>query len=803
MTNDNLASAYRERIRGDKTENLEKAIKYSQNALVIYTQTNFPHRWANTQNDLASAYIFRFKGDEAENLDKAIEHYQNVLVINTQIDFPHEWAMTNSNLSAAYSNRIRGDRTENLEKAIECSENALTIHTQTDFPYEWAMTNNNLALAYINRIRGDRAENLERAIECCQNALTIHTQTDLPVDCLRTSKNLGDLHFTQGNWELAIQTYQKAISAIEIIRNWATNDLRRQEILAESMDVYEKMIQACINNGQLDLAIETTERSRARHLVDLMASNDLYQGGDIPETVREYLEQYEHLQERINLLRSSTQKSDNRELATSETRWRSQEILATEIAEINQLETEKQDIWQQLRRLDPILAGQQQVDPISFTQIQQLIDNNSTAILCCYSTWQDTYIFILYQDKPPQVHTCKDQKINTLHGEFLGNNWLNPYLQDFSTWLNNMPQVLAELAQRLQLDELIAKHLQGIEELIIIPHLWLHQTPFAALPVNSIPSAPIKEVSISLTSSERGANNRDNRKPQGSCPRKPPDIPENQQYLGDLFRLRILPSCQILNYCHQRPSLNGQTTMGIVANASGDLPYTAYECETLTNKYQVEPSKRLQGHQATVREYRQIASQVPILHSSHHGSANSANPLESALILSDRNLSLGELLTPGWRKDLQNLSDVYLNNCETNFSINEITDDLLSIATGFLCAGARSVVSTLWSVDDCASALLAIFYYEFRDTGASRPRALQQAQQKLRNLTGQQLQAEYLEQLTSNLQQQHQQAITHQDLDIAEKIQRQIEQTLPKHCQTAYPFASPFYWAGFISQGLV
>jgi hypothetical protein len=42
------------------------------------------------------------------------------------------------------------------------------------------------------------------------------------------------------------------------------------------MDVYEKMIQACINNGQLDLAIETTERSRARHLVDLMASNDLY-----------------------------------------------------------------------------------------------------------------------------------------------------------------------------------------------------------------------------------------------------------------------------------------------------------------------------------------------------------------------------------------------------------------------------------------------------------------------------------------------------------------------------------------------
>jgi CHAT domain-containing protein len=301
----------------------------------------------------------------------------------------------------------------------------------------------------------------------------------------------------------------------------------------------------------------------------------------------------------------------------------------------------------------------------------------------------------------------------------------------------------------------------------------------------------------------------------GGKPKTIPEfIPKQKQYLGDLFRLRILPSCQILNYCHQRPSLNEQTTMGIVENATGDLPYTTYECETIATQYLVEPSQRLQQSRATKSEYRQIASKVPILHSSHHGSANPENPLESALILSDGNLSLGELLTPGWRKDLQNLNDVYLNNCETNFSINKITDDLLSIATGFLCAGARSVVSTLWSVDDCASALLAIFYYEFRHDGSSRPRALQQAQQKLRNLTGTQLQTEYLEQLKSNLTEQYEQAIDQaeatQDSEeadkyrqLAAKIRRQIEHTLPRHCQSDYPFASPFYWAGFISQGLV
>ena len=101
-----------------------------------------------------------------------------------------------------------------------------------------------------------------------------------------------------------------------------------------------------------------------------MASNDLYQGGDIPEEVQEYLEKYEHLQERINLLRSSSQAGDNQELATSGTRWGSSEVLSAEIEEINQLEVKKQQIWQQLRRLDPILAGQQQLDPISFTWVK-------------------------------------------------------------------------------------------------------------------------------------------------------------------------------------------------------------------------------------------------------------------------------------------------------------------------------------------------------------------------------------------------------------------------------------------------
>ncbi|WP_317112298.1 CHAT domain-containing protein [Chroococcidiopsis sp. SAG 2025] len=67
------------------------------------------------------------------------------------------------------------------------------------------------------------------------------------------------------------------------------------------------------------------------------------------------------------------------------------------------------------------------------------------------------------------------------------------------------------------------------------------------------------------------------------------------------------------------------------------------------------------------------------------------------------------------------------------------TDDVLTLATGFLCAGARSVISTLWSVDDLATAIFSILYHQNRHQrhgNMNRPQALQQAQQTLRVMTG-------------------------------------------------------------------
>lgn len=175
-------------------------------------------------------------------------------------------------------------------------------------------------------------------------------------------------------------------------------------------------------------------------------------------------------------------------------------------------------------------------------------------------------------------------------------------------------------------------------------------------------------------------------------------------------------------------------------------------------------------------------------------------------------------MTPGFR--LPNLSDVFLSCCETNLSVVGISDDILSLSTGFLCAGARSVVSTLWAVDDLATALFSISYYRYRRQGKSRSEALQKAQNDLRKLRLAKVQAnlesefklvnEARQAARDKLKRADISSVTYQQLEeavrnlttISDSIHNFQTKRLPLYGQQEYPFADPFYWAGFICSGL-
>ena len=54
---------------------------------------------------------------------------------------------------------------------------------------------------------------------------------------------------------------------------------------------------------------------------------------------------------------------------------------------------------------------------------------------------------------------------------------------------------------------------------------------------------------------------------------------------------------------------------------------------------------------------------------------------------------------------------------------------MASIARGFSLAGCRSSLTSLWSVDDCATSKMMEFYYDALGSGVSKDVAIQQAKE--------------------------------------------------------------------------
>jgi len=290
-----------------------------------------------------------------------------------------------------------------------------------------------------------------------------------------------------------------------------------------------------------------------------------------------------------------------------------------------------------------VLAGQIQVEALTFEQIQNLIDRPITAVLSIFTTNTDTYIFVVRHNQLT-LHTCPEQGLGTFQN-WIAENWSKPYVKDTDQWKSQLPIVLENLAQGLQIRELIEENLQDIEELIIVPHLFLHQIPFAALPI------------------------------------------DDGEYLSDRFLIRYIPSCQILQFCQNRPTVPEPLIYGIVENATDDLPCAGFEGAQLSELFGISDEHRLKGsQQATVENFRQLAKAVNMLHCSHHATSRLDDPLHSELLLANGSITLGQLLTPGWR--LPQLSDVFLSCCETHLGTPTTTDDILTLATGLSLCGS-------------------------------------------------------------------------------------------------------------------
>lgn len=190
-TFNNLASLYLRRRRGDREENLARAITYGEKALALRSRQDDPRAWAQTVHNLALAWARRFAGDRAENLETAIGLFRSALEVRTREASPWDWADTIDALGSAFADRVQGRRADNLDQAIHCHEQALTVRRRRLAPDAWTESQINRALAYLDQRRDEGGTNIERSIRISRRVLEVLRREDRPFEWALATVNLG------------------------------------------------------------------------------------------------------------------------------------------------------------------------------------------------------------------------------------------------------------------------------------------------------------------------------------------------------------------------------------------------------------------------------------------------------------------------------------------------------------------------------------------------------------------------------------------------------------------------------------
>ena len=204
---------------------------------------------------------------------------------------------------------------------------------------------------------------------------------------------------------------------------------------------------------------------------------------------------------------------------------------------------------------------------------------------------------------------------------------------------------------------------------------------------------------------------------------------DGREYVIDRYRLRQLPSASIMPYLRGTRAGKTGTLLAFgnpdLGDRRYDLAHAQTEAQAITKV--VSGARALVRREATETAFKQQGGNYAYVHFASHGEFNADSPLNSALLLAkdkanDGTLTVGELYSMRLNADL-----VTLSACETGLGKIANGDDVVGLTRGFLYAGSRSIVASLWKVDDEATAYLMTRFYSALK-GTSKREALRLAQ---------------------------------------------------------------------------
>ncbi len=199
---------------------------------------------------------------------------------------------------------------------------------------------------------------------------------------------------------------------------------------------------------------------------------------------------------------------------------------------------------------------------------------------------------------------------------------------------------------------------------------------------------------------------------------------DGERHLMDRFPISYAPSANIYRLCgHERfPAEDAPLIVGVGGRR---MPHIASEVEAIRSV--LPNAKTLLGSEATVDRVIETMTGASLIHIAAHAAFCPDRAMFSSMELHDGHLNVFDL-------DVLHTSArlVTLSGCGTGLNRIVRGDELLGLFRGFLCAGATSVLMSLWDVHDRTTSDLMKSFYRHLASGKSGTESLRLAMAHVR-----------------------------------------------------------------------
>jgi CHAT domain-containing protein len=380
--------------------------------------------------------------------------------------------------------------------------------------------------------------------------------------------------------------------------------------------------------------------------------------------------------------------------------------------ELSRAEEQLENLVAEIRRVNPRYAALRYPEPLSLEETRTLLGQD--AALLAYSTTREHVVaFLVTADTLLARRLAESPEVIAARVR----NYVDVIGEDGDGW--------REIGRRLYA-ELVAPVREGIgprvTRLVVVPDGALHELPFETLPVDAgegaRPRFLLEEFTISYAPSATVLS-------ELAEPGRVFDAPERAD--------AMILADPALDAPGPEPA-SDRLVRALYEDERLDIsPVPATRVEAAAISRFVRPgSAILMGADASERRVKEEGlDRFRVLHFATHGLVSERAPYRSALVLArtdgeDGFLQAREIYGLRLRSDL-----VVLSACQTARGSVIRGEGVESLAGAFLHAGARSVVASLWNVNDERTATFMEAFYRHLSAGEPSDAALRAAKLEL------------------------------------------------------------------------